>query len=158
MITHDFCCSRLCQNLFAVERQSPAKSVAGGRLICKGPSPTGPPPLTASKPISCTPCTEERTGRSCRWEPVSRQAFRANAAVLSLLLLQAPLNGCRCEPLISKLENQLEATKEEMKSEIHTVQDLVNSKMGQMDRKNKHQVMLLHCLPENVDLADWLGV
>lgn len=56
------------------------------------------------------------------------------------LLSQAPLTGCRCEPLISKLENQLEATKEEMKTEIHTVQDLMNSKMGQLDRKNKHQV------------------
>lgn len=55
-------------------------------------------------------------------------------------VLQAPLNGCRCEPLICKLENQLEATKEEMKTEIHTVQDLMNSKMGQLDRKNKHQV------------------
>lgn len=55
-------------------------------------------------------------------------------------VLQAPLNGCRCEPLINKLENQLEATKEEMKTEIHTVQDLMNSKMGQLDRKNKHQV------------------
>lgn len=55
-------------------------------------------------------------------------------------LLQAPLNGCRCEPLINKLENQLEATKEEMKTEIHTVQDLMNCKMGQLDRKNNHQV------------------
>lgn len=55
-------------------------------------------------------------------------------------VLQAPLNGCRCEPLINKLENQLQATKEEMKTEIHTVQDLMNSKMGQLDRKNKHQV------------------
>lgn len=57
---------------------------------------------------------------------------------------QAPLNGCRCEPLISKLENQLQATKEEMKTEIHTVQDLMNSKMGQLDRKNKHQVTHTH--------------
>uniref|UniRef100_A0A8B9L3V0 Ankyrin repeat domain 6b n=1 Tax=Astyanax mexicanus TaxID=7994 RepID=A0A8B9L3V0_ASTMX len=57
-------------------------------------------------------------------------------------IMQAPLNGCRCEPLINKLENQLEATKEEMKSEIHTVQELMNSKMGQLDRKNKHQVAL----------------
>lgn len=73
---------------------------------------------------------------------MSRGVFKGNPG-LSLLSLQAPLNGCRCEPLISKLENQLEATKEEMKTEIHTVQDLVNSKMGQMDRKNKHQVMLL---------------
>ncbi|XP_018558932.1 ankyrin repeat domain-containing protein 6b isoform X4 [Lates calcarifer] len=58
-------------------------------------------------------------------------------------IMQAPLNGCRCEPLISKLENQLEATKEEMKTEIHTVQDLMNSKMGQLDRKNKHQICAL---------------
>ncbi|MEQ2176913.1 hypothetical protein GOODEAATRI_033099, partial [Goodea atripinnis] len=54
-------------------------------------------------------------------------------------IMQAPLNGCRCDPLISKLENQLEATKEEMKTEIHTVEDLMNKKMGQMDRKNRHQ-------------------
>ncbi|XP_075993354.1 ankyrin repeat domain-containing protein 6b [Genypterus blacodes] len=58
-------------------------------------------------------------------------------------IMQAPLDGCRCEPLISKLENQLEATKEEMKTEIHTVQDLMNSKMGQLDRKNKHQIAAL---------------
>ncbi|KAM4522316.1 ankyrin repeat domain-containing protein 6b isoform 2-T3 [Odontesthes bonariensis] len=58
-------------------------------------------------------------------------------------IMQAPLNGCRCEPLISKLENQLEATKEEMKTEIHTVQDLMNNKIGQLDRKNKHQIRAL---------------
>ncbi|XP_044025561.1 ankyrin repeat domain-containing protein 6b isoform X3 [Siniperca chuatsi] len=58
-------------------------------------------------------------------------------------IMQAPLNGCRCEPLISKLENQLEATKEEMKTEIHTVQDLMNSKMGHLDRKNTYQIRAL---------------
>lgn len=58
-------------------------------------------------------------------------------------VLQAPLDGCRCEPLINKLENQLEATKEEMKSEIHTVQELMNTKLGQLDRKNKHQVCMV---------------
>ncbi|KAM3603568.1 uncharacterized protein V6R79_025024 [Siganus canaliculatus] len=58
-------------------------------------------------------------------------------------IMQAPLNGCRCEPLINKLENQLEATKEAMKTEIHTVQDLMNSKMGQLDRKTKHQIRAL---------------
>uniref|UniRef100_A0A672I1G4 Ankyrin repeat domain 6b n=1 Tax=Salarias fasciatus TaxID=181472 RepID=A0A672I1G4_SALFA len=58
-------------------------------------------------------------------------------------IMQAPLNGCRCEPLISKLENQLEATKEEMKTEIHTVQDLMNSKMGKLDRRNRHQIRAL---------------
>ncbi|CAB1340439.1 unnamed protein product [Coregonus sp. 'balchen'] len=39
-------------------------------------------------------------------------------------IMQAPINGCRCEPLIIKLENQLEATKEEMKTEIHTIRAL----------------------------------
>ncbi|XP_059355159.1 ankyrin repeat domain-containing protein 6b isoform X3 [Carassius carassius] len=58
-------------------------------------------------------------------------------------IMQAPLNGCRCEPLINKLENQLMATKEEMKSEIQTVQGLMNTKMGQMERKNKHQIRAL---------------
>ncbi|XP_051511297.1 ankyrin repeat domain-containing protein 6-like isoform X2 [Myxocyprinus asiaticus] len=58
-------------------------------------------------------------------------------------IMQAPLNGCRCEPLINKLENQLMATKEEMQSEIHTVQELMNSKIGQLDRKNKHQIQAL---------------
>ncbi|XP_051500797.1 ankyrin repeat domain-containing protein 6b isoform X2 [Myxocyprinus asiaticus] len=58
-------------------------------------------------------------------------------------IMQAPLNGCRCEPLINKLENQLMATKEEIQSEIHTVQELMNSKIGQLDRKNKHQIRAL---------------
>ncbi|XP_067337940.1 ankyrin repeat domain-containing protein 6b isoform X2 [Channa argus] len=58
-------------------------------------------------------------------------------------IMQAPLNGCRCEPLINKLENQLKATKEEMKTEIHTVQDLMNIKMGELDCKNKHQICSL---------------
>uniref|UniRef100_A0A7N6BWZ4 Ankyrin repeat domain 6 n=1 Tax=Anabas testudineus TaxID=64144 RepID=A0A7N6BWZ4_ANATE len=58
-------------------------------------------------------------------------------------IMQAPLNGCRCEPLINKLENKLEATKEVMKTEIHTIQDQMNSKIGQLDRKNKHQIWAL---------------
>ncbi|XP_073711824.1 ankyrin repeat domain-containing protein 6b [Misgurnus anguillicaudatus] len=58
-------------------------------------------------------------------------------------IMQAPLNGCRCEPLITKLENQLMATKEEMKCEIQTVQDLMNSKIGQLERSNKHQIQAL---------------
>ncbi|XP_078504395.1 ankyrin repeat domain-containing protein 6 isoform X2 [Lissotriton helveticus] len=58
-------------------------------------------------------------------------------------VMQAPINGCRCEPLISKLENQLEATKEEMKAELGTVQDKMNAKLGQMDSKNQHQLRIL---------------
>ncbi|KAM4694612.1 ankyrin repeat domain-containing protein 6-like [Discoglossus pictus] len=58
-------------------------------------------------------------------------------------VMQAPINGCRCEPLISKLENQLEATKEEIKAEIVTVQEHVNAKLGQMDSKTQHQLRIL---------------
>ncbi|XP_053317300.1 ankyrin repeat domain-containing protein 6 isoform X2 [Spea bombifrons] len=58
-------------------------------------------------------------------------------------VMQAPINGCRCEPLINKLENQLEATKEEIKAEIVTVQDQVNAKLGQMDGKTQHQLRVL---------------
>uniref|UniRef100_A0A8C1H476 Ankyrin repeat domain 6 n=1 Tax=Cyprinus carpio carpio TaxID=630221 RepID=A0A8C1H476_CYPCA len=58
-------------------------------------------------------------------------------------IMQSPLNGCRCEPLINRLENQLVATKEEIQSEIHTVQELMNGKMGQIERKNKHQIRAL---------------
>ncbi|XP_041105489.1 ankyrin repeat domain-containing protein 6-like isoform X2 [Polyodon spathula] len=58
-------------------------------------------------------------------------------------IMQAPINGCRCEPLINKLENQLEATKEELKSEIQTVQQHMNSKLGQLDHKNKLQLKVM---------------
>lgn len=40
----------------------------------------------------------------------------------------------------------MEATKEEMKTEIHSVQDVMNIKIGQLDRKNKHQVTYV-CKP-----------
>ncbi|KAM4043143.1 ankyrin repeat domain-containing protein 6 isoform 2-T3 [Anomaloglossus baeobatrachus] len=58
-------------------------------------------------------------------------------------VMQAPINGCRCEPLLCKLENQLEATKEEIKAEIVTVQDQMNAKLGQMDTKTQHQLRVL---------------
>ncbi|XP_056422079.1 ankyrin repeat domain-containing protein 6 isoform X2 [Hyla sarda] len=58
-------------------------------------------------------------------------------------VMQAPINGCRCEPLLNKLENQLEATKEEIKAEIVTVQDQMNAKLGQMDTKTQHQLRVL---------------
>ncbi|XP_029451276.1 ankyrin repeat domain-containing protein 6 [Rhinatrema bivittatum] len=58
-------------------------------------------------------------------------------------VMQAPINGCRCEPLLSKLENQLEATKEEIKAEFGTVQDQMNAKLGQMESKTQHQLRVL---------------
>lgn len=54
--------------------------------------------------------------------------------------LQAPINGCRCEPLISKVENQLAAAVEEIKAEFVTVQDKMNRKLGQLENKTQHQV------------------
>ncbi|NXP18698.1 ANKR6 protein, partial [Scytalopus superciliaris] len=58
-------------------------------------------------------------------------------------VMQAPINGCRCEPLINKLENQLEATVEEIKAEFATVQDKMNIKLGQIESKTQHQLRVL---------------
>ncbi|XP_014820061.1 PREDICTED: ankyrin repeat domain-containing protein 6 isoform X2 [Calidris pugnax] len=58
-------------------------------------------------------------------------------------VMQAPINGCRCEPLINKLENQLEATVEEIKAEFGTVQDKMNAKLGQIESKTQHQLRVL---------------
>uniref|UniRef100_A0A674NH09 Ankyrin repeat domain 6b n=1 Tax=Takifugu rubripes TaxID=31033 RepID=A0A674NH09_TAKRU len=58
-------------------------------------------------------------------------------------IMQAPLKGCRCEPLVRKLENQLEATKEEVKADIHAVHHLINSKVGQQEHRNTQQIQVL---------------
>ncbi|XP_018586197.2 ankyrin repeat domain-containing protein 6-like isoform X2 [Scleropages formosus] len=58
-------------------------------------------------------------------------------------IMQVPVKGCRCEPLIKKLENQLEATKEKMKLEIHSMQEQMNSRLQETDRQNKLQSKLL---------------
>ncbi|XP_008147428.2 ankyrin repeat domain-containing protein 6 isoform X2 [Eptesicus fuscus] len=58
-------------------------------------------------------------------------------------VMQAPINGCRCEPLINKLENQLEATVEEIRAELGSVQDKVNTKLGHMESKTQHQMRVL---------------
>ncbi|XP_063089303.1 ankyrin repeat domain-containing protein 6 isoform X3 [Cavia porcellus] len=58
-------------------------------------------------------------------------------------VMQAPINGCRCEPLINKLENQLEATVEEIKAELGSVQDKMNTKLGHLENKTQHQLRVL---------------
>uniref|UniRef100_A0A8C5RCE4 Ankyrin repeat domain 6 n=1 Tax=Laticauda laticaudata TaxID=8630 RepID=A0A8C5RCE4_LATLA len=58
-------------------------------------------------------------------------------------IMQAPINGCRCEPLIHKVENQLVAAMEEIKVELVAVQDKMNSKLGQMENKTQHQLRVL---------------
>lgn len=57
--------------------------------------------------------------------------------------MQAPIKGCRCEPLINKLENQLEAAVEEIRAELGSVQDKVNTKLGHMESKSQHQMCVL---------------
>uniref|UniRef100_A0A8D0KG34 Ankyrin repeat domain 6 n=1 Tax=Salvator merianae TaxID=96440 RepID=A0A8D0KG34_SALMN len=58
-------------------------------------------------------------------------------------IMQAPINGCRCEPLIDKVENQLAAAVEEIKAEFVTMQDKMNSKLGQIENKTQHQLRVL---------------
>uniref|UniRef100_A0A8C5L6L9 Ankyrin repeat domain-containing protein 6 n=1 Tax=Jaculus jaculus TaxID=51337 RepID=A0A8C5L6L9_JACJA len=58
-------------------------------------------------------------------------------------VMQAPINGCRCEPLINKMENQLEAAMEEIKAELGSIQDKMNSKLGQVESKTQHQMCVL---------------
>ncbi|KAG7226221.1 hypothetical protein INR49_002955 [Caranx melampygus] len=59
---------------------------------------------------------------------------------------QAPANGCHCQPLFKKLEDQVKATQEEMRMHILTVQEQVNSRMGKMAQKNRHQIKVLNML------------
>ncbi|XP_049320224.1 ankyrin repeat domain-containing protein 6 [Astyanax mexicanus] len=56
---------------------------------------------------------------------------------------QAPANGCNCKPLIKKLEHQLKATKKEMRSQIHMVQEQMNCKLGRIDCQSKQQIKVL---------------
>lgn len=63
--------------------------------------------------------------------------------LLTSVCKQAPVNDCHCKPLIKTLENKLKAAKMEMRSEIHTVQEEINCRLGRIEQKNKHQVCRL---------------
>uniref|UniRef100_A0A8C2MRJ0 Ankyrin repeat domain 6 n=1 Tax=Cricetulus griseus TaxID=10029 RepID=A0A8C2MRJ0_CRIGR len=82
------------------------------------------------------------------WSPPPPHGFRAYQLYTLYRgedgkVMQAPIKGCRCEPLINKLENQLEATVEEIKAELASVQDKVNTKLGQLEGKTQHQMCVL---------------
>ncbi|XP_005362005.1 ankyrin repeat domain-containing protein 6 [Microtus ochrogaster] len=82
------------------------------------------------------------------WSPPPPHGFRAYQLYTLYRgadgkVMQAPIKGCRCEPLINKLENQLEAAVEELKAELGSVQDKVNAKLGQMESKTQHQMCVL---------------
>ncbi|KAK9959540.1 hypothetical protein ABG768_009660 [Culter alburnus] len=67
---------------------------------------------------------------------------------------QAPANNCHCKPLIKTLENKLKATKMEMRSEIHTLQEEMNCRLGRIEQKHKHQIKVLEKLTEERVLAE----
>ncbi|XP_034530935.1 ankyrin repeat domain-containing protein 6 isoform X2 [Notolabrus celidotus] len=67
---------------------------------------------------------------------------------------QAPADGCHCEPLLQKLEVQLKATQEEMRLHILNIQEQVGCRLGQMDRRNRHQIKVLDILNQERAAAE----
>ncbi|XP_054470308.1 ankyrin repeat domain-containing protein 6 [Anoplopoma fimbria] len=67
---------------------------------------------------------------------------------------QAPANGCLCKPLLKKLEGQLKATQEEMRMHVLNVQEQVNSRLGKMDHRNRHQIKVLDVLSQEKAAAE----
>uniref|UniRef100_A0A4W3JE16 Ankyrin repeat domain 6b n=1 Tax=Callorhinchus milii TaxID=7868 RepID=A0A4W3JE16_CALMI len=112
-----------------------------------------PPPLTDQQPEQCSKDLKKRRSKHhCCSPPPQQTVLPHNFRAYQLYtlyrnkdgkIMQAPINGCRCEPLIHKLENSLEATKEEIKAEIETVQGKINAKLGQLERKNKYEIKVL---------------
>ncbi|XP_061897275.1 ankyrin repeat domain-containing protein 6 isoform X2 [Entelurus aequoreus] len=56
------------------------------------------------------------------------------------IVQQAPSGGCPCRPLIKKLEQQVKATREEMRLQMFRMQK-VDNKLCEMDLRNKHQIL-----------------
>ncbi|XP_063144282.1 ankyrin repeat domain-containing protein 6 isoform X5 [Rattus norvegicus] len=91
---------------------------------------------------------QKKKSRHRCWSPPPPHGFRAYQLYTLYRgedgkVMQAPIKGCRCEPLINKLENQLEAAVEELRAELGTVQDKVNTKLGHMESKSQHQMCVL---------------
>ncbi|XP_078398534.1 ankyrin repeat domain-containing protein 6b [Cetorhinus maximus] len=110
-----------------------------------------PPPLTDQQPQQDNAQVKKRRSKHCCCSPqqtVLPHNFRAYQLYTLYRnkdgkVMQAPINGCRCEPLINKLENRLEATKEEIKAELETVQGKLNTKLGELEGRNKHEIRVL---------------
>ncbi|XP_060712963.1 ankyrin repeat domain-containing protein 6b isoform X3 [Hemiscyllium ocellatum] len=112
-----------------------------------------PPPLTDQQPQQDNANIRKRKSKHCCCSPSPQQAvlphnFRAYQLYTLYRnkdgkIMQAPINGCRCEPLINKLENRLEATKEEIKAELEIVQGKLNAKLGELEGRNKHELRVL---------------
>ncbi|XP_048452911.1 ankyrin repeat domain-containing protein 6b isoform X2 [Rhincodon typus] len=112
-----------------------------------------PLPLTDQQPQQDNANIRKRRSKHCCCSPNPQQAllphnFRAYQLYTLYRnkdgkIMQAPINGCRCEPLINKLENRLEATKEEIKAELEIVQGKLNAKLGELEGRNKHEIRVL---------------
>uniref|UniRef100_A0A4W3KAD2 Ankyrin repeat domain 6b n=1 Tax=Callorhinchus milii TaxID=7868 RepID=A0A4W3KAD2_CALMI len=121
--------------------------------VCSISALSDPPPLTDQQPEQCSKDLKKRRSKHhCCSPPPQQTVLPHNFRAYQLYtlyrnkdgkIMQAPINGCRCEPLIHKLENSLEATKEEIKAEIETVQGKINAKLGQLERKNKYEIKVL---------------
>ncbi|KAA0710978.1 Ankyrin repeat domain-containing protein 6 [Triplophysa tibetana] len=61
---------------------------------------------------------------------------------------QAPAKDCYCKPLLRKLVNKLKATEMEMRLQIHTVQEEMNSRLGKVELKNIQQFKVIEKLTE----------
>uniref|UniRef100_S4RP33 Ankyrin repeat domain 6b n=1 Tax=Petromyzon marinus TaxID=7757 RepID=S4RP33_PETMA len=61
-------------------------------------------------------------------------------------LKQAALNGCRCDPLIQRVDGKMEATREELMAEIDCVKDRVNARLGEVESRTKHQLLRINKL------------
>ncbi|TRY57836.1 hypothetical protein DNTS_022747 [Danionella cerebrum] len=61
---------------------------------------------------------------------------------------QAPAEDCQCKPFIKALENKLQATEMEMRSEIHTVQEQINCRLGRIEHRNKQQMKVIEKLKQ----------
>ncbi|CAL8285577.1 unnamed protein product [Lota lota] len=59
------------------------------------------------------------------------------------VIRQAPARGSRCRPRFRKLEGQIQATQEEMKSHIVSFQDQFNIQLRRLHRRNRHQIKVL---------------
>ncbi|XP_029350144.1 ankyrin repeat domain-containing protein 6 [Echeneis naucrates] len=70
------------------------------------------------------------------------------------IIRQAPANGCHCRPLLKKLEGQIKATQEEMRLHILNVKEQVKSTMGEMAKRNSHQIKVLNILNQERAAAE----
>lgn len=122
----------------------------------KGSALSDPPPLIEQQPQQDNRHVRRRKNKHCCCSPNPQQHvlphhFRAYQLYTLYRnkdgkIMQAPINGCRCEPLINKLENRLEATKEEIKAELEIVQGKLNTKLGELEGRNKHEIRVLEKL------------